>query len=65
MTIGQFLMYTGANMCSLGYPYGVFKVYPKLYHLLFSYIGIILYILYISYTVLRHTTYHNIRDTLI
>ena len=65
MTIGHFLMYTGTNMCSLGYPYGAFKVSPKLYMMLFLlYMYIIYYIIY-SYTVLRHDTYRIIRDTLI
>ena len=54
MTISHFLMYTGANMCSLGYPYGVFRVYPKLYSLLFAYIGIIYYIIYFLYSIETH-----------
>ena len=44
MTIGHFLMYTGANMCSLGYPYGAFKVSPKLYMILSA-----IYVYYILY----------------
>ena len=56
MTIGHFLMYTGANMCSLGYPYGVFKVSPKLSMVCFAYIGIIY--IYIYYFLYRIETHH-------